>query len=109
MAPWQSRCLQLPWSSPSHCQLPQEPSGQGITATSVTTSAEALPGLIPSLRGPGPVDGAELGLHLGICCCSCPGLWMFASSGSCTGGCQGVYNHGHTEVEQASHLALVLG
>lgn len=86
MAPWQSRCLWWPWSSPSHCQLPQEPCGQGIMATSVT-SAKALPGPIPSLRGPGPVDGAELGLglHLGTCCCSCPGLWVFASSGSCTG------------------------
>lgn len=81
-----------PWgSSPSHCQLPWEPCGHGITAITVTTSAETLPGPIPSLRGgPGLVDGAELGLLLGTCCagplcCTCPGLQVFASSGSCTG------------------------
>lgn len=101
MALWQSRCLQLPWSSPTYCQLPWEPCGQGIMAISVT-SAKALPG---------PVDGAELGLHLGTCCCSCPGLWMFASSGSCTPqeGVKGCTTMATQEVEQASHLALVLG
>lgn len=42
MAPWESRCLRLPWSSPSHCQVPWEPCGQGTTAISVTTSQPRL-------------------------------------------------------------------
>lgn len=102
-------------SSPSHCQLPWEPCGQGITAISVTTSAEALPGPIPSLMGgPGLVDGAELRLLLGTCCarplcCSCPGLQVFATSGSCTGQPhhrrvpRGVQAMATQEVEQPSH------
>lgn len=92
-------------SSPSHCQLPWEPCGQGTTAISVTTSAEALPGPIPSLRwGPGLVDGAELGLHLGTCWCRAPVLQVPRAADVCQQQVvhraatpqEGCTSHGHT-------------
>lgn len=110
---------QVSWSSPSHCQLPWQPCGQGI---SVTSSAEALPGPVPSLRGAQSWGWgrAGAGAALGHLLCRAPALqlpWlcMFASSTSCTGqpqhrrvpGC--VQAMATQEVEQPSHLALVLG
>lgn len=91
---------QVPWSSPSHCQLPWERCGQGM---SVTTSAEGLPGPIPCLRGPraGGWGRAGLGLHRGTFCagplrCGCLPAAGHARGSHPQEGAKACTSHGHT-------------
>lgn len=82
MSPWESRCLWLPWSSPSHCQPPWEPCGQGIMAISVTTSQLRL------CQGPSPHQGGAQGWWMGQSWgwgCT----WALAGQGPCAAAAQG--------------------
>lgn len=98
----------MPWSSPSRCQLPWEPCGQGITAISVTTSELRPCQGAPLTKGVPRAGGwGRAGAALGHLLCRAPVLqlpgaadicqqWVMHRAATPQEGAKGSPSHGHT-------------